>query len=426
MQLFRETNFDFMKYRKFWIIVSLALIVVAIGAVFVYKDLNVGIDFAGGTQMTLKFRDKPDVVRLRELLTQGGIEEPGIQSFGSETQNEVMVRTRVLQGSQEGSRDRVVQILDAQYNPQRGGKPDLNAIGVDQIAGLLTKADPERRGPGGAAYYRGIAESIIKARHDDGIFDSWNEVAKAPGVTPVVAAALQQQAYLGAFSVQGVENVGPQIGKELRRQGLLAVLASLLGMLVYIWFRFELRFGIGAIMACVHDVIVTLGLFTLAGYEFNLTTVAAFLTLVGYSMNDTVVIFDRVRENLRKNRREPMIQVMNHSINQTLSRTVLTGGLTLLTVIALWYFGNETIKGFAFIMGVGILVGTYSSCYVASPFVLLWENYFGSQGKLRGETAPAPARGGSRPVASSDETGRSEAPAAPRRTRSAQPARRRR
>jgi preprotein translocase subunit SecF len=286
--------------------------------------------------------------------------------------------------------------------------------------------DPERRGPGGAAYYRGIAESIIKVRHDTRIFTSWDQVAKAKGVNPAVASALQQRAYLGAFSVEGVENVGPQIGKELRRQGLLAVLLSLLGMLVYIWFRFELRFGIGAIMACVHDVIVTLGLFTLAGYEFNLTTVAAFLTLVGYSMNDTVVIFDRVRENLRKNRREPMIDVMNHSINQTLSRTVLTGGLTLLTVIALWYFGNETIKGFAFIMGVGILVGTYSSCYVASPFVLLWESYFGSQGKLRGEVAPASARGGSRPVASADETGRSEAPAAPRRTRSAQPARRRR
>lgn len=424
MQLFGETHIDFMKYRKFWIVVSLILVVLAFVAVFLVRDLNVGIDFAGGTQVTLKFKDKPNVEQLRELLGRGGLPEVGIQRFGTEEQNEIMLRTRTVKNSQEGSRDQVVAILDSEYNRDRGGKLDLNNVGTDRLAALLASADPERRGAGGAAYYRGIAEALLAERRVDGIFTSWDEIAKVRGATPAVTAVLQRQAYLGSFSVEGVENVGPQIGEELRRQGFLAVALSLLGMMVYIWFRFELRFGIGAIMACVHDVLVTLGLFTLARYEFNLTTIAAFLTLIGYSVNDTVVIFDRIRENMRKSRREPLIDVMNKSINQSLSRTILTGGLTLLTVIALWYFGNDTIKGFAFVMGVGIIVGTYSSCYVASPFTLLWENYFGSEGKLRRAEA-APVRGGSSRN-TAEGTDRTEAAAPARRTRSSQPARRRR
>jgi preprotein translocase subunit SecF len=163
-------------------------------------------------------------------------------------------------------------------------------------------------------------------------------------------------------------------------------------MLAYIWFRFELRFGIGAVMASLHDVLVTFGLFALVGYEFNLTTVAAFLTLIGYSVNDTVVIFDRIREDMRKSRRKPLIEVMNEAINQTLSRTIMTSGLTLLTCLALLFLGGDVLRGFAFVMTVGIIVGTYSSIYIASPFALLWENMFGASAKAakRGERLPEP------------------------------------
>jgi preprotein translocase subunit SecF len=186
-----------------------------------------------------------------------------------------------------------------------------------------------------------------------------------------------------------VENVGPQIGEELKTKGILAVVMSLIGMLAYIWLRFELRFGIGALMASVHDVLVCLGLFALAGFEFNLTTIAAFLTLVGYSVNDTVVIFDRVRENMNKNRRQPLIEVMNESLNQTLSRTVLTSGTTLLAVTCLLIFGGDVLRGFAFVLTVGIVVGTYSSVYIASPFALLWEQMFGSDRRARRSAAKA-------------------------------------
>jgi preprotein translocase subunit SecF len=217
-----------------------------------------------------------------------------------------------------------------------------------------------------------------------------DRVARVPGVSPAVISALQQGAYLGNFSVLGVENVGPQIGRELRAQGFWAVLLSLLGMLAYIWFRFELRFAIGAVMASLHDVAVTLGVFTLLGFEFNLTTIAAFLTLVGYSVNDTVVIFDRMRENMRKSRKKPLIELMNDSINETLSRTIMTSGLTFLTVLALLILGGDVLRGFAFVMTIGIIVGTYSSIYVASPFALLWEHLFGPQGRWsRNKTAPA-------------------------------------
>jgi preprotein translocase subunit SecF len=160
-------------------------------------------------------------------------------------------------------------------------------------------------------------------------------------------------------------------------------------MLLYIWFRFELRFGVGALMAVFHDVLVVLGFYALMDFEFNLTTIAAFLTLVGYSVNDTVVIFDRVRENMRRNRREPFAETLNRSINQTLSRTILTSGTTLLAVGALLVLGGDVLRGFSFVLTIGIVVGTYSSVYVASPFALLWEQLFGTEARARREAKAA-------------------------------------
>ena len=387
MELLRDTNIDFMKYRKFWVLVSLLLVGIGIVSIFFHGKLNVGVDFAGGTQINLQFRDQPEIDRLRSV---PGLEDATIQRFGAADENSVMIRTRLDEGAGEAqtdtSRQRVLTALNQALNPGRAGnRPDLNNVGDETVAALLASADPDGRRAQGAdaalAHYKTVAERIMDKRKEIGLFSSWQDLQGLNGVSPQVVSSLQQQADLGAFAVTAVESVGPQIGGELRRQGFLAVALSLLGMLGYIWIRFELRFGIGAIMACIHDVLVTLGIFALAGYEFNLTTVAAFLTLIGYSVNDTVVILDRIRENMRKSRRKPLIDTMNESINQTLSRTILTGGSTLFVLGALWILGGEVIKGFAFVMFVGILVGTYSSIYVAGPFALLWERLAGPKAR---------------------------------------------
>lgn len=395
MELLRDTNIDFMKYRKFWIVVSLLLVGIGVFAVFFHGKLNVGIDFAGGTQINLQFRDRPEIERLRSILAGVNLGDAQIQRFGAEEENEVMIRTRLTQGRTEGTRDIVVGALDKAYNGGLpAGRPDLNKVGSPTVAGLLLAADPDnRRAQGEEAartHYNAVSERILEKRKELGLFPSWDALSGISGVSPQAVSALQQRAAIGSFTVTGVENVGPQIGEELRRQGFWAVALSLLGMLVYIWIRFELRFGIGAIMACIHDVLVTLGLFALVGFEFNLTTIAAFLTLIGYSVNDTVVIFDRIRENMRKTRRKPLIDTMNESINQTLSRTILTGGSTLLALAALFWLGGDVLRGFTFVMLVGILVGTYSSIYVASPFALLWEQYFGKGKNARVPGGPEP------------------------------------
>jgi preprotein translocase subunit SecF len=198
-----------------------------------------------------------------------------------------------------------------------------------------------------------------------------------------VVTALQQH-YNNSFDPKSgvkVDVVGPTVGNQLKRQAGLAVLFSLLGMLVYLWFRFQLIYGVAAVVAVFHDTLITIGFFALTGQEISLTVVAAILTLVGYSMNDTIVVFDRIRENLRLSRRESLPDVVNRSINQTLSRTVLTSGLTFLTVLSLYIFGGEVLRGFSFALVVGILIGTYSSIAVAAPMLVAWQQWRASKGK---------------------------------------------
>jgi preprotein translocase subunit SecF len=376
MEFLRDSNFDFMKYRRLWVAVSVVLVVVSVLAVFVHGKLNIGVDFAGGTQLTLQFQEEPVVDEIRGILTGAGLDDAQIQRFGESGANEVLIKAPVAEEGAQENQERILAALDQRYNADARGL-DLNRGGADAVAGVLAQLDPEgvmeAGGDTAQSYYEGIAESILEVRKDVGIFASWEQVASAEGVSPETQEALRENASLGAIALLGAENVGPQIGRELRTKGVLAVVLSLVGMLVYIWVRFELRFGIGAVIASFHDVIVVLGLYALLDFEFNLTTVAAFLTLIGYSVNDTVVIFDRVRENLRLTRREPLIELINRSLNQTLSRTILTSGTTLLATGALLVLGGDVLRGFAFVLTVGIIVGTYSSVYVASPVAILWE-----------------------------------------------------
>lgn len=208
-----------------------------------------------------------------------------------------------------------------------------------------------------------------------------NESALDAGRLTIVSAL--QQHYNNYFDPKTgikVDVVGPTVGKQLEFQALKATLLSMLGMLVYLWFRFQLIYGVAAVVACFHDTLITIGAFSLTNQEISLTVIAAILTLVGYSMNDTIVVFDRIRENLRLSRKETLPDVVNRSINQTLSRTVLTSGLTFLTVLSLYIFGGQVLQGFSFALVVGILIGTYSSIAVAAPMLVAWQEWRGAKG----------------------------------------------
>lgn len=387
MNFLHETHIDFMKYRRIFVVFSAILLLIGIFTVFVHGDLNLGIDFAGGTQLTVKFKEAPDVDRLRQVVEVGGVQDVVIQRFGDPEDNEVIIKTASISGSEEGSRGLIVGALEGEFaDSATAGGFDLNRRGRAALADLLIQLDPDgliADEDAARAAYVESAEAVIDAREEEGMFLGADALDSVPGLSDATRSAISQNTSFGAFAILGSENVGPQIGEELRSKGLWAVGLSLLGMLLYIWMRFELRFGVGALVAVTHDVVITLGLFTLAGFEFNLTTIAAFLTLVGYSVNDSVVVFDRVRENLRRSRNRSLQSVMNESINQTLSRTVLTSGTTLLVVGCLLVAGGDVLRGFAFIITVGVVVGTYSSIYVASPFALVWERYFGREARTR-------------------------------------------
>jgi preprotein translocase subunit SecF len=205
-----------------------------------------------------------------------------------------------------------------------------------------------------------------------------------------VESALSANYHDSAFTVEQVEIVGPTAGKQLQKQAWLATLYSLIGMLIYLWFRFELIYGVAAVVAVFHDTLITVGAFSLTNQEITLTVIAAILTLIGYSMNDTIVVFDRIRENLALSRRESLHDVVNRSINQTLSRTVISSGLTFLTVLSLYLFGGEVLHGFSFALVIGILIGTYSSIAVAAPMLVAYQDWRAKRGKVA--TLPAGKR----------------------------------
>jgi preprotein translocase subunit SecF len=248
------------------------------------------------------------------------------------------------------------------------GKIDLNLSGQSEIEDAL-----ERINPLGSGNYAAIAKAIADYRKSQGdVIPDLSQV-QGPEITPDVLSKLDPYFQAGGFSVISAEVVGAVVGADLRNRAIYVTLAALAGMLFYIAFRFEWIYGVAAVLAVFHDVMVTLGFFSLFQWEINLTVVAALLTLVGYSMNDTIVIFDRIRENIRLRRRDRLAQLANDSINQTLSRTVMTSGLTFISVVAIVLFGGDVLRGFALALTIGIIVGSYSTIAIASPLMLWWE-----------------------------------------------------
>jgi len=392
MRFFQNANYDFLKYRKHWAVVSTILSLLGLSVVVFHKGLNVGIDFAGGTQVVVQFLKPPTADDLRKSLAQTGLGDAVIQGYGAENPDQFMIRTRLHGNQEEGQEQEIIGALDKIYNPGSHPAFDINKGGAEGLALLLFENDPLQLKAADITAardaYNEVAQSILAVRRQ-GVVRDFQQLAGVKGMTPEILQTLQQRAYVGSFAVLSREVVGPTVGAELRQRGILAVVLSMLAMLVYIWIRFELRFGIGAVIALIHDVLVTLGLYALFGFEFNLTTIAAFLTLVGYSVNDSVVVFDRVREMLRKSRRMPFEKLLNDAVNMTLSRTILTASSVFLACLALLFLGGEVLRGFSFVMTVGVIVGTYSSVFVAASFALLWENWV--QRRREGQP-PAPSR----------------------------------
>lgn len=279
------TNFDFLKYKKFFILVSASLVFFSFILIF-SKGLNLGVDFKGGTTIEIRLEKKMDIEKIRNSLSKSKINNFSVKEFG--TANDLLIYTD-------------------------------NSISPNDIKNILEKDLKEK------------------------------------------------------ITIRKIETVGPKVGSELIKSAIYSVLLCLISIFLYLWFRFEWQFSLGGIVALFHDLIITVGVFALLGLQFDLSIIAALLTILGYSINDTVIIYDRIRENLKKDSSSELSILVNESLNNTLSRTLKTSGTTLLSIVAVLIFGGEVLRGFAFAITFGIIIGTYSSIYIASPIVMFFK-----------------------------------------------------
>ncbi len=399
MEIFRNTNFDFLGKKWPFIIASLVLTAIGLVSLIAKGGPRYGIDFNGGALMTVKFAGPPLDKQIRSALSNKIPGEISVQPVTGT--NEVLIGTELKdERSLEVNRRSIVETLSTTFGQPGSGKLDFTNASQAALVERLRDALPKNNVSLSEAQLQQLARDIIDFRNTpprSGFIQSFDQLSVVPGVNAGIMNTLKQECYLAPFLIRQVQVVGPKVGADLRRQAIWVTLSALGGMLVYIAFRFEWIYGVAAVVAVFHDTIITIGLFSLFDKEITLTVIAALLTLVGYSMNDTIVIFDRIRENLKILRREPLESLINKSVNQTLNRTVLTSGLTFLTVIALYLFGGPVLHGFSFALVMGIIVGTYSSVFIASPIVLFWQGYL--ERRKRTALAPAPARPAARPAA---------------------------
>jgi preprotein translocase SecF subunit len=494
VELFRDPKIDWINAKKTFIGVTIFLLLLGAVATQI-RGFNLGVDFTGGTLMTVRFKQPPDLSQVRSALSAGGVDtskvtlQPVVSrpneliihapqlGSGSETERRVDEDKRgIIRALQRlnpagdlsagrinintidaaGIEQELHQVDPFQINarsfatahPYRqvgdqivsfrddrnkgflqainaiqtlnlvvtnfdgfdqnkvkeiildrfyAGKVDLNLAGTSEIEDALSRIDPLGIGSGSETYKKAAAAISNYRKDRSGVIDSLDEI-QAQDVSAELLEKMRSYFTEGSFAVISADVVGAVVGKDLRNRAIYVTLAALGGMLVYIAFRFEWIYGVAAVLAVFHDILITLGVFSLFHWEISLTVIAALLTLVGYSMNDTIVIFDRIRENLRMRRRDSLAQVANDSINQTLSRTVITAGLTFISVVSIVLFGGEVLRGFALALTIGIIIGTYSSIAVASPMMLWWE-YITTGASGRGKRARANTRASERTLA---------------------------
>jgi preprotein translocase subunit SecF len=381
VEFFRSPNIDFLGKKWYFLAFSLVFSVAGIFSMLFWHHIPLGIDFRGGTQVEVKFAQPPNDDQIRAALDRAGLRDPQVVPYGDPKNNERLIDLSLEETNEqalEQGKDAIVKALESNVP---SGKQDLNNTSVLTLTDYLLQADPLHAGTDAKQRYSALAQAIVDYRDKTkgGVLSSLNELSTV--TDSAVTASLNDGFYLSNFGVRNVQIIGPQVGKQLRSQAIWAVLYSLLGMLVYLAFRFEWIYGVAAVVTVFHDTLITVGAFSLTNREISLTVIAAILTLVGYSNNDTIVVFDRIRENFKLMRREKLSDIVNRSINQTLSRTVLTAGLTFLTVLALYIFGGEVLRDFSFALVIGILIGTYSSIAIAAPILVAYQDWRSTRGK---------------------------------------------
>ena len=383
MEFFRNTNIDFLGKKWYFIAFSLIFSVAGVLSMLFWHGIPWGVDFRGGTLVHVRFSHSPDENAIRSELDRAGLRNFKIQRLGVLSNNEELIDLDVRETNEQALDQGKLKIIQALETHAPAAKTDLNNASVLTIKNYLLDKDPLHLGSEADQKYGAEAQAIVDYREkvQSGVLNSADQLQSAPGVDRAVAASLPDGFFVSDFGVRDVQIIGPQVGSQLRTQAGLATLYSLLGMLVYLGFRFEWIYGIAAVVTVFHDTLITVGAFSLTKTDITLTVIAAILTLIGYSNNDTIVVFDRIRENIKLMRREKLADIVNRSINQTLSRTILTAGLTFLTVLALFLFGGEVLRGFSLALVIGILIGTYSSIAIAAPILVAYQDWRMEKGK---------------------------------------------
>jgi preprotein translocase subunit SecF len=404
VEFFHSVNIDFLGKKWYFLAFSLIFSVAGIFSMLFWHGIPWGVDFRGGTLVYVKFSHTPNFREIRAAMDHAGLKDPKIQPYDRPANNEVLIDL-----SQKETNERAIdigqnQIIGALQTNVPAGKQcgaaagaiggcDLNNASTLTITNYLKDKDPLRIGGGAEAdqKYAAQTQAVVAYRNTlGGVFTSIDQL-NGNGVDPAVVAALKDGFFVSDFGVRHVEIVGPTVGAQLQKQAFWATVYSLAGMLVYLGFRFEWIYGVAAVVTVFHDTLITVGAFSLTKTDISLTVIAAILTLIGYSNNDTIVVFDRIRENIKLMRRESLADIVNRSINQTLSRTILTAGLTFLTVLALFLFGGEVLRGFSLALVIGILIGTYSSIAIAAPILVAYQDWRMQKGK-RPVAPPGKAR----------------------------------
>jgi len=379
LQLFKETRLPFLKFKYVAFAISFSVIIAGLVNIFFFHGLKMGVDFSGGTLIRIKFSEPISTVQLRGHLGTIKLSESKIQAVGQDNR-EYIIRATQSKAKLRGQNvdemeateilgNRVIDTLRTEEDRSAiaSGLQDLNSLDEKSVTFLLEPVLLDKA--------TGAARQIMDFRVRQGIIRNWEEL-QALGLGPDTMERLRARCYLSSLAVQSKETVGPVAGQYLWKKAELAIIYALLGMLVYMALRFKLSYGVSGLLTLLHDVLITLSIFSFTSREINMPVIAGFLTLVGYSINDTIVIFDRIRDNLKILRKMNFEELMNLSINQTLSRTVITGGTTILSLVVLFLFGGEVINDFVFTLLIGILIGTYSSIFQSCPYLFFWWKIF--------------------------------------------------